>query len=198
MRQPPIDWIITQKSDTEPISVEEVKAQLYLCDDDGGDDALIARCITAARQHVEHLTGMALVQQTREGQASTWASRNYVELPGYPLQSVSAIGYTDTSGNEYVWDSANYFVDTIATPGRVWAASWPKTALIAWRPAVKYTYVCGYADAASVPEDVRAAMFLLIGDLYENREAVVVEAGLTPVTLATARNLYQQYRRVIA
>jgi uncharacterized phiE125 gp8 family phage protein len=37
--------------------------------------------------------------------------------------------------------------------------------------AVRIDYVAGYATAGAIPADLRAAVKLLVGHLYENREA---------------------------
>ena len=52
--------------------------------------------------------------------------------------------------------------------------------------AVKVTFTAGFGDASTIPDDLKAAVKLLIGHWYEHREAVVgVEArdSSTPLPL---------------
>ena len=74
--------------------------------------------------------------------------------------------------------SADYIVDTVAEPGRVylkWDKSWPSVSLQVVNPIV-VRFVAGYGVAGSnVPETIKQAILLLIGHLYENREDVVLD-----------------------
>jgi len=105
------------------------------------------------------------------------------------------IAYYDTSDTEAFIDAGHYFVDMKSEPGRIvlnYSKSWPTTVL---RPAngVCVTFQPGYGDAATdVPKSVRQAMLLLIGHLYENREAVLT-TGMNPIVvpMAVESLLYQ-------
>jgi hypothetical protein len=84
------------------------------------------------------------------------------------------ISYYDTDNTEYFMSAADYFADDKSEPGRVslgYGKSWPSTTL---RPVngVCITFIAGYGSTvASIPENVKNAMLLLIGDYHENREA---------------------------
>ena len=86
------------------------------------------------------------------------------------------IKYYGTDDTEATFSPTYYFVDTKSEPGRVAlnsGQSWPGTSL---RPAngICVTYIAGYGDDGyDVPENIRRAILLLIGHLYENRETVL-------------------------
>ena len=64
---------------------------------------------------------------------------------------------------------------------------WPSDVLDSVN-GVAVTFVAGYADASAVPPMAKAAILLQIGEIYANREAVIV--GSTPqVTPAVQRVL---------
>ena len=66
-------------------------------------------------------------------------------------------------------------------------ADWPSVALDSSNP-ITVRFVAGYADAGDVPGMAKAAILLQIGEIYANREAVIV--GSTPqVTPAVQRVL---------
>ena len=84
--------------------------------------------------------------------------------------------------------ATNYRVDTAREPGRVVLApngEWPSDVLDSVN-GVAVEFVAGYADASAVPVTAKAAILLQIGEIYANREAVIV--GSTPqVSPAVAR-----------
>lgn len=94
-------------------------------------------------------------------------------VPKRPLQSVTSITYLDTSGTLQTLSPSVYTVAT-GSPGRIAPAFgqiWPVT--LPQIGAVTYRVVCGNGNtAASVSDNVKAALKLLVGHLYVNREAV--------------------------
>jgi len=97
-----------------------------------------------------------------------------IELAKPPLQSVTSIVYVDTAGAPQTWNAANYVVAAPMAPaagfGRIQPAygqSWP-SARSETLDAVTITFKAGYGDAGKdVPSDIRAAIMLLIRDLYD-------------------------------
>jgi uncharacterized phiE125 gp8 family phage protein len=157
----------------EPVTLTEAKAQLRV--DGTDDDTFITSIISVARRQVENETNRALISQTWEMALDKFPCDRYMKIPRPPLQSITSVTYYDLAGASYVMPATDYLVDTYSEPGRVAlknAASWPGTAL---REAngVIIRFVAGYGAAGtSVPDEIRQAILLLIGHLYENREAV--------------------------
>jgi len=151
------------------------------------EDDLLNALITTARQYVEDFQNRALNTQTWELWLDAFPGKDYIEIPLPPLQSAT-IKYYDTDDTEAPFSADDYFVDTKSEPGRVvlnYGESWPSTTL---RPAngVCVTFVAGYgATASTVPKKVKQAMLLLIGHLYENREAVLT-TGMNAVVVPMA------------
>lgn len=178
----------------EPVSLTETKLHLRVTGD--GEDLLISTLITAARQSVEETCSRALITQTLDYTVDGWPCGGFV-IPRPPLVSVSSIKYRDTAGAEATWGSTNYIVRAGEIPGRVvpaYGVTYPTTTL---QPAggVTVRYVAGYGDADDVPAALKAAMLLMIGDLYEHREGIVV--GQTATILAenpTVSRLLAPYR----
>jgi len=177
----------------EPVSLAEAK--LHLRVDVSDDDALIDGLIVAAREKAENILRRALITQTWDLHQDGFPSGNELKLPFPPLQDITTIKYTDKDGNESTFDEANYIVDTASEPGRVfldYGKSWPSVTL---QPAdgVVTTFVCGYGDAATdVPQVIKQAMLLTIGEWYENRENAI-SARLAEIPSA-AKNLLQPIR----
>ena len=185
----------------EPVSVPEMK--LHLRVDFSEDDTLIAAQIKAVRQWMEDYLQIAMVPRTYLAKFERLGE--VVELPIRPIASVSQIQVysTDSPSVLTTVDASLYDVDT--NKGRIYRAhaeSWPD-----WYPrpdAVQVTFVAGYDGTSPVvdatPESLKAALKLIVGDLYENRENFSIMGGKGGATgeqirnLPTARMLMDTYR----
>ena len=160
----------------EPVTLAEAKRHLRR-GDVTEDDARISRLIPAARLHVETKTERAICTQTWKYLADAfWTGVLYIPRP--PLASVTSITYLDTSGDSQTASSSLYTVDTDSRPGRIYLAkdqTWPTTYDV--RHAVTVTYTCGEAQA-SIPENVKLAVLLLVEHWYEADESAELPPSL--------------------
>lgn len=170
--------------DTAPAAqpISRAEAKLHLRATETSEDSLIDALIAAATKHAEHITGRAFVTQTWVKTLDKFPP-NAIELKA-ALASVVEIKFIDTNGVEQTLNPDHYQVDPYMLPGWVFPAygyDWPETRD---QPnAVKVKFVCGFGGASEVPDDVKAALKLLIGHLYENREAST-DRALTEVPFA--------------
>lgn len=166
----------------EPVTL--VEAKLHLRVDIDEDDDLIEALISAAREWTENYCRRSWVQRTLELRLDCFEDE--IRLPRGPVSSVTHVKYTDQDGNLATVDSARYQVDLYSIPPRivpVLGAAWPVPKVGAIN-AVVVTYVAGFAPGAAsptdytenVPKSVRAAMLLVIGHLYQNREQTTGDA----------------------
>ena len=66
-----------------------------------------------------------------------------------------------------------YSVDTTSEPGLItlaYSQSWPTVRSI--HHAIEIIYIAGYGAAANVPEEVKSAMKMILGNLYEHRSGL--------------------------
>lgn len=155
----------------EPISLSEAK--LHLRVEHTTDDTLITALIVAARQQAELLTRRQMISSTWRYSLDYWPASGIIEPPRPALISVQSLKYLDADGVLQTVDSADYTVDIASEPGRivpVWGEVWPSARLDV--NAVRIEYTAGYANAAAVPQSVKAWMLLAIGTWYAQREAV--------------------------
>lgn len=166
---------------SEPVTTAEAKAHLRV--DIADDDDLIEVLVGAARRTFEQLNGRSLFTTTWALTLDGWPGDGIVALPRPPLQSVTHIKYFDTAGTEYTWDAANYAVEVGRTPGRVslgYGKSWPGENLRPGSPIV-VTYVSGWTTTAAIPQEYKAAILLLVGHWYANRENVITTGAVPKV-----------------
>lgn len=177
----------------EPLDLAEAK--LHLRVDHGHEDALISALIRAAREWTENYLARTLIESQWEMTLDAFPC-GLIEIPFGPVTEIGAVEYVDLDG-----------VDSLADEGDIWQAdlgmvparlvpvngqSWPATK--AQLNAVKITYTAGYGETGtSVPEPIRQAMKLLIGDWYENRGQSVIGTLVEELPMAVP-HLLSMYR----
>ncbi len=178
----------------EPVTLAEAKAHLRI--DASDEDMLISSLITAARIHIETVCSRVLITQSWKIYFDNWPSKSCVEIPITPLQGISAVTLYDASDNTSTLDAANWFADTVSTPGRLvrrQGAVWADPARSA--NGVEITITAGYGDsAADVPQNLRQAILLLVAHWFETREPVVMGSSAISVPL-TVEALIAPMRR---
>lgn len=179
---------------SEPITLAEAKDHLRVTN--ALNDTIITTQIVAAREYAEEHCSRAFIEQTFELYLDAFPGEE-IMLPRPPLLSVTTVQYLDTAGVQQTLPPADYKVDAISEPAELVAAygkSWPAGRVE--RNAVVITYKAGYGTvAAAVPQPIKQAMLLLIGEMYERREEAIVGASVTPNVLS-ARALLMPYRIV--
>ena len=163
----------------EPLSLDDVRTHLRI--DDNELDSNLGRLIRAARNHAESITGRALITQTIDVTYDRFC--NKITIPRGRVQSITSIKYQDEDDTEQTLDTSVYRVDSARVPGRVEledGEAWPS--LYFASSVVTIRAVVGYGDAADdVEEEIKQAMFLLIGHWLENGEASIPGISLTEI-----------------
>lgn len=145
----------------EPVTLERAKQQLRV--DFDTDDALIELYISAARSHCESLIGYALVNKTVRTTFDCFGP--YLSLIG-PELSITSVKYRNTDHVETTLATSQY----TTSPGRtlrIYPATddgWPDD--VATTPGA---VVVEHKTKADVTDNARAAILLMVTDLYENR-----------------------------
>jgi uncharacterized phiE125 gp8 family phage protein len=167
----------------EPISLEEARQQVGVSHD--ADDALLAGFISAAREYVEEKCGMALMPSVWKGFIEEFPEDDCIYIPKYPLASVESVIYYPATGGPVSLPTSIYEVDTVSVPPEIELAPWKLWPVSVLRSVngVEINFTAGYESAAAVPATLKAAMKLIIGHLYQNRESVVTERMVTPTML---------------
>ena len=165
--------IKTSVTTDEPISLAQAQLHLRL-DTEGSpashpDDSLIEMMITTAREMVEKDTGLTL--SVSQLQCKSKPVNDVVSLQTFPVTSIEEVTYEDDDEVIQTVSSADYYVDNFKRP----------SVLIFRRNVpvkdVTVSFTAGYTDSDSpnpfpMPKMLKNAMLLMIGNLYENRQAV--------------------------
>ena len=168
--------VVTAPSE-EPITLDEAKDHLRVVE--SAEDDLIEGFIAAARELAEEQAWRTFVTTVYDGFLEGWPKDGAIELARPPIQSVASVKYTDSDGVEQTFSAASWQLVAAGGFGRVmlrYGESWPTATLQTGLPIV-VRYTAGYGAAAALPERVKSLLKLLVGALYEHREAVVMQSG---------------------
>lgn len=139
----------------EPVSLATAKAHLRLTH--ASDDVMVTRLVTAAREYVENFTQRALAVATYRAGFDAFPA-DFV-LPLQPVSTITDVSYRDTNGvrqvlADYTFDAFRSTLQTLST--------WPYGSNV----EVQFTTAPG-----NVPEALKHAILLVLGDLYEHAES---------------------------
>lgn len=169
------------------VTLAEAKTHLAVDTDDF--DTMIELFVAAATDHAESFMGRALVARTLDYFADAFPSDGgAIRLPFPPLIDVTGVFYTDVDDVEQEFTS--FEVDNASEPARLFLTSpnsWPTPRSSA--NAVRVRYRAGYSTVSGSPPaldstilpDIKAAILLLTGTLFEFRETVTaLSASMVP------------------
>lgn len=176
---------VVEEPTEEPITIEEARAHLRI--ETFGDppahpdDTMLETVyIPAAREWCEFYSGKLLATQTIELSLDHFPSRaSRFYLPLGPVQSVTSVVYLDADGVEtsMVLDT-DYSVRLYNGRASIYlpdGVAWPTTMTYRYGERTVFVqYVAGFNDSSPVEFPIarsdKAAMLLVLGHLYENRE----------------------------
>jgi len=186
--------VIVIEAPAPVVTWEDADAHLELSGD-VSQQVKVEGYIAAACEHLdgpeaEAELGRALGLQTLEARFDMWEIGCGLKLPCPPVVDLVRVSYLDVNRQEITVDPSDYeLIDRTVYPI---AASWPWEGGYWGREAVRVRYRAGYVkdpDAdpivSTLPAPIRAAILLMLGDLYANRETVAVGVSATPIGMST-------------
>lgn len=176
----------------EPITLDEAALHLKLDSIDSPpeyyDAELVTWQISAAREYCEQYLGRSLALQILEYGSNSFTAWNWqdgIELPMGPVVRVESFSYVNEAGETVILDDGTasptlvqYELDTYSDPAQVrlpYSGSWPVAR--SHPGSIRIRYLAGYTVPGEsptpdypLPWSIKAAMLLVLGHLYENRE----------------------------
>jgi uncharacterized phiE125 gp8 family phage protein len=179
----------------EPVSLTDMREHLGIIQEaDTSRDNVLSGRIISARQWAEHYTRLAFVSQTWLAISVDFPYSpdefSAVRLKG-PVQSVTSVKYTDSDGTQLTLSSGAYQLSIpsgYVTPA--YGVEWPETR--AQLDSVQIEYICGYGNAADVPEAIKEAIRFIVGQWEVFQSSI--EGATRPFTIPhAAKQLLDPY-----
>jgi len=154
----------------EPISMQEVKDHLRISWEE--EDALIYSLLSAAREYAEKTTSQAIIEQT----VTAFYSRlpytaGAIELPLSNAVSITSITYVDSDDVVQTLSASDYYL-VQGQPNKVYIKEgYPEAKDRPDSVVIIYQAGFGAIPFKPFPQAIKAAILIMVGDMYENREA---------------------------
>ena len=176
---------------TQVVTTAECKTHLRI--DHSEDDTYIASLERAAVATAEGITNRFFIETTLIQYGDTWDDISCLfRSPGSGMTNIKYM----VGGSLTLLSSSVYLFDKSVEPPELSlqeGQSWP-TDNDDEKQTIKVTYKVGYGTtAATVPEGIKQAILIMVGDWYENRQSVIVGRVVNQIP-KTAEYLLNQYR----
>ena len=184
-------FVIDGDGGTAIITTEEAKEHLKV--DTTADDTLIGNLIAAAVQSAQIYTNRFFLTTQIIQYGDKW--EDIKVLFKSKVINVVSVKYYDSDNSLQTLSTDVWLADTKHQPARIGLKPNKDFPALADRiNAVEVTYKVGYGDtAADVPQGIKQAVLLTIGNWYQNREEVVVGRIATELP-KSAQYLLDQYK----
>ena len=168
-------------------------AKDFLKVDTTADDTLIDSLIKAATQSCEIYTNRYFLNTVVTQYSDNWLG--FYRLYKSPVVSLTHIKYYDTTDTLQTLAGSTYILDNVSQPARIGIAVDQELPDLADRiNAVEVKYTVGYrTTSADVPDGIKQAVLLTIGNWYENRQTVITGRTATELPLSS-QYLLDQYK----
>lgn len=171
------------------ITLAEAKVQLRLESNFTDEDDLLTGYIKAATGIAERYCSRFILDTAVSMYLDTFPTDGAIQLYKGNVSGITEVTYLDDDSAAQTWASSKYDTDMVSIPARIFPKtneSYPSDD--GSMNNVKVIYNVGWADAASVPEDIKIALKLIISQLYALREDGVFDMN------STARHYLNPYR----
>tara|TARA_Y100001963_G_C6709434_1_gene413538 strand:- start:587 stop:1165 length:579 start_codon:yes stop_codon:yes gene_type:complete len=184
-------FVIDSDGGTGIITTSEAKEHLKV--DTTADDTLIGNLIAAAVQSAQIYTNRFFLTSQIIQYGDKW--EDIKVLFKSKVINVVSVKYYDSDNSLQTLSTDVWLADTKHQPARIGLKPNKDFPQLADRiNAIEVTYKVGYGDtAADVPQGIKQACLLTIGNFYQNRQDVVVGRIATELP-KSAQYLLDQYK----
>ena len=161
------------------------EAKDFLKVDTTADDTIIDNLVAAATESCQIYTNQYFINTVVTQYSDNW--KEFYSLYKSPVSSITHIKYYDTNDSLQTLAASNYILDDTYKPSRIGIAVDGELPNVADRiNAVQVKYTVGYGTASTdVPEGIRTAFILTVGNWYENRQSLITRRTETQLPLSS-------------
>tara|TARA_R100000655_G_C2981256_1_gene191849 strand:- start:850 stop:1431 length:582 start_codon:yes stop_codon:yes gene_type:complete len=182
---------VNTPASTAIITTAEAKSHLKV--DTSADDTLIDNLVQAATDSAQKFTNRFFINTVIIQYGDIW--NDILVLFKSKVNSIEHIKYYDSDNTLQTLDTAIYLSDMNHQPARIGLSPNKTFPKLADRiNAVEVKYQVGYGTGAvDVPQGIKQAVLLIVGNWYENRQQVVIGRIATELP-KSAQYLLEQYK----
>ena len=169
------------------------QAKEFLKVDVTADDTIIDNLIAAATESCQIYTNQYFIDTVVTQYSDNWAE--FYTLYKSPVSAITHVKYYDSDDSQQTLASSNYILDGTSKPARIGISVTGSLPNLADRiNAVEVKYTVGYGNASTdVPDGIKQAVLLTLGNWYENRQTVITGRTATELPLSS-QYLLDQYK----
>ena len=169
------------------------EAKAFLKVDISDDDTIIDNLVAAATESCQIYTNQYFIDTVVTQYCDNW--KEFYSLYKSPVDSITHVKYFDSDDSQQTLASSNYILDKASKPARIGLSVTGSLPTLSKRiNAVEVQYTVGYGTASTdVPEGIRTAIILTVGNWYENRQSVITGRTATELPLSS-QYLLDQYK----
>tara|TARA_R110000823_G_scaffold17068_1_gene54297 strand:+ start:1963 stop:2568 length:606 start_codon:yes stop_codon:yes gene_type:complete len=177
------------------VSLDEAKTHLRIVGND--DDAYITNLIFAARDTFENYTNTLPLLTSCFMFADAWfeiSTLYFSPLPNSGKAIVNQISYYDADDVQQILPTTEYIVDASHSPIRIGLSQKGKLPALSGRiNQVEVAYEVGTKKVNEIPNGVKQAILILVGQWYENRQEAIIGRSVSSIPM-TATYLMDRYK----
>jgi uncharacterized phiE125 gp8 family phage protein len=163
-----MNWKIITPAAATPVALADAKKHLKVSGT--AEDDLITLYLQAATEMAESYLGIRLINTVIEEMYEEFSEISFLR---FPAQTITSIKYDADDDTEKTVSTSIYTLNTYTEPQiilRNVGEEWPID-LADKNNRIRVRYTAGFGSApSSVPANIRAAILIILGELYENRE----------------------------
>nr|WP_319389700.1 phage head-tail connector protein [uncultured Cohaesibacter sp.] len=173
----------------EPVSLADIRA--YLKIDQDAEDDLLRAFLSAARVHLEHMTGHHLVSQTWRVLLEGPLGETF-RLPLQPVAELLTLSVIEADGTATELDVSGLSIFQTDNPATLANLD---GFLLSGKQRLQIDVETGFGPTAEdVPEPLRLAMKMIVAEWYERR--LIADPSLIPALAGALRPLLAPYRNL--
>lgn len=162
----------------QPIPLSQAKDHLNIFHNYKDED--IASKLQQAIAYVENYCNHYLAERTIRKEYNGFG--NYLELLPGPVSEVVKVEYYDAYNNLIELNSSEYIFKTAGMRFLIFPKySWPAN-VTNKQGSVRVTFKAGYDDAIKIPAELKAGVFIILSNLYENMGDEIIGRSVNRLT----------------
>lgn len=172
------DYTLVTGPGSYPVTQSEMKTWLRETGTTYNDqiDALIA----AATDEAEKVTWRQLISATYKVYFDCWEP--VMKIWKTPVTSITSIKYQDSTDTQQTLSTSSYKTDLVSAPARIQVIDPPSLYQYGFNK-IEVTFVCGWANAAAVPDIIKTAIMTRVATYYETPQEIITGTQVNQIPL---------------